>query len=680
MRVHSVIDLCIRSPSERHPSAPAITRVPIQVHTIVKRNEHTITKPTEEEQDTPQTKHAPVDLLQLDSVGFTWDETAQKPPILSEINLTIQAGEWIAIVGPNGSGKTTLLRCLAGLLKPTTGSILLEGKPLSAYTRRELAQKIAVLSQVQEVETAMTVRELVQTGRYPYGRFWQKLRPEDEREVELAIQRVGLTDFATRRVDSLSGGERQRAFLAAAMAQATPILLLDEPMTYLDLAAQATFWDVLQHYRQERGITVIWVTHQLHSLADEACRVVGIRKGHCILDGSARKVLTPEGMMHLFGRPIGFQPADASHTMPPTATALSTSSLTEQSPHHSTQSQPPSCVAADSIRPKWPRGMTALGVLLLSLSAIGIAAWVGRPCLSLRAIFHPTDSLEFQLLTQFRLPRAMTAFCVGAVLSLAGLVFQALFRNPLATPYTLGVSSGAALGAVVALLFLIGTPLATGGAFVEVFSLLGALLSIGFVYGIYRLKRRANLSTLLLAGVGCNFLFSSLILLFQAICDPHQTLQTIYWMMGHIRADGFKHIGPLLMAFGVSGTLVGFWTRELDLLSLGDELAAARGVANQRIRTILFFVISWAVALVVSQCGPIGFVGMMVPHLCRLLFGPLHARLVPRVVVVGGLFLMICDTLARTIVFPVEIPVGIITALLGAPFLLYLLSREHTQS
>jgi iron complex transport system permease protein len=213
-------------------------------------------------------------------------------------------------------------------------------------------------------------------------------------------------------------------------------------------------------------------------------------------------------------------------------------------------------------------------------------------------------------------------------------------------------------------------------ASVQTSAFLGALLSIAIVYGTFRMKRRASVTTLLLAGVGCSFLFSSLIMLLQYVCDPAKTIHTLYWMMGGVFATGFAdalRIVPALVAGLAAAALL---TRELDILTLGDENSGARGVNVGRVRTVLFFTVSLMTAAVVSQCGPIGFVGMMVPHACRLALGPLHRRLVPASLAAGGVFLLACDVVARTVVSPAEIPVGVITSLCGAPFLLYLLSSR----
>jgi len=173
--------------------------------------------------------------------------------------------------------------------------------------------------------------------------------------------------------------------------------------------------------------------------------------------------------------------------------------------------------------------------------------------------------------------------------------------------------------------------------------------------------------------VGCSFLFSSLIMLLQYLCDPTRTIHTLYWMMGGVFVTGFGDAWRLLPALVLGAGTALLLTRELDVLLLGEDISESRGVHVRRVRGLLFLAVSLMTAAVISLCGPIGFVGMMVPHACRLVLGPMHRRLVPASLAAGGVFLLVCDVAARTVIAPAEIPVGVITALFGAPFLLLLL-------
>jgi iron complex transport system permease protein len=285
-------------------------------------------------------------------------------------------------------------------------------------------------------------------------------------------------------------------------------------------------------------------------------------------------------------------------------------------------------------------------------------------------------SVDAEIFWKMRLPRVLLAFLAGAALSLAGMAFQALFRNPIATPYTLGVSSGAAFGAALSL--WLGMPL-LGGAGPALFSFAGAGLSIALVWGLSRARRGMSTAAMLLAGVAVSFFFSSLILFIQFLADFAGSLRVLHWLMGRVEAVGYGGVLTLL-PFALPGAVVVlFHHRELDLFTAGEELAAARGVEVARTRGLLFFAVSLMVGGVVAACGPIGFVGMMVPHAARLLLGPSHRRLGPASLLLGGSFLVFCDTLARIAIAPAEIPVGVITSLLGGPFFVWLLVRNRAR-
>ncbi len=314
-------------------------------------------------------------------------------------------------------------------------------------------------------------------------------------------------------------------------------------------------------------------------------------------------------------------------------------------------------------------------ILLLVFAAVVIAAapFCGMEDVPVETLFGDGDEVKSEILWKIRIPRVCIAFLAGAALATAGMVFQAVFRNPLATPFTLGVSSGASLGAAVCihqgLTFVV-----LGFSAVSIFAFSGALVAIFLVYGLTRARRGFSTATMLLAGVAVSFFFSSLILFLQYLSDFTQTFQMLRWVMGGLEnVVDFPDVLSVL-PFVVSGCLIVLaYTRELNLLTTGEELAASRGVEVNRTKMVLFFAASLMVGGVVAVCGPIGFVGLMAPHICRLMIGPEHRWLTPATLVFGGSFLILCDTLARTVMAPVELPVGIVTALLGGPFFLWLL-------
>ena len=601
----------------------------------------------------------------VSGLAFSWGGTGGEP-VFSEVTFTVARGASIAIIGPNGAGKSTLLRCLAGLLRPGAGSVQIEGTDVVSLSPKALARRVAFLPQGGDAVPAMRVRDVVATGRYPYFTLFDPSSAEDRRAVDEALALTGTDGLADRRLDTLSGGERQRVLLAAAIAQDTPILLLDEPFTFLDPAGQAVFSAIIERLRAERGVTVITVTHDLVRAAATGCRVIGLSGGGIVVDGESAAAMHPDILQRVFG--CGF-----SERLPAGFTAVASQRVAGG--RHASSLE----IEAMSEAPRRPWRVWIVGVLGVAaclLVATFLAGLIGRPGMSPIAILMHPGGEDAQLFFSWRMPRSVTAFLVGAALSLAGLVFQAMFRNPLATPYTLGVSSGASFGAVVAMQFGVATSL-VGHAAVQVAAFCGAMLSVAIVYGTFRMKRRASVTTMLLAGVGCSFLFSSLIMLLQYLSDPTKTIQTMYWMMGGVFVTGFGDALRLLPALVVGVGAAVLLTRELDVLLLGEEISASRGVDVRRVRSVLFVAVSLMTAAVISLCGPIGFVGMMVPHGCRLVLGPLHRRLVPVSLAAGGVFLLACDVIARTVIAPAEMPVGVITSLFGAPFLLLLLRRER---
>jgi iron complex transport system permease protein len=327
-----------------------------------------------------------------------------------------------------------------------------------------------------------------------------------------------------------------------------------------------------------------------------------------------------------------------------------------------------------------------IGVALVAFGAMAVVAClvaplVGSTSLSLSRVFDrsiPFDqNPDAQIFFISRLPRTLAAALVGALLAAAGVVFQALLRNPLATPYTLGVSSGAALGAMLAITFPLPFALA-GVSVIPLASFAGALGAVAVVYGLATLRRRGGLSTsvLLLAGITLNAFFSSLVLFVQYLADFTQTLRTVRWLMGDLDVGSY---GPILAAlpFTVVSFAAFIWLlRPLNLLTLGTDAAAARGVDVQRTQRIAFFSASLATGAAVSLAGPIGFVGIIVPHMVRLVVGSDHRVVLPATTLFGAAFLVLCDVGARTLMAPRTLPVGIITALIGGPFFLWLLIRR----
>lgn len=272
---------------------------------------------------------------------------------------------------------------------------------------------------------------------------------------------------------------------------------------------------------------------------------------------------------------------------------------------------------------------------------------------------------------RLRLPRIVLSVMVGASLSVCGAAYQSVFRNPLTDPYILGVSSGASLGAAVAIIAGLQFYLWGIGAF----ALATALLTVLLIYRIASIGNRLHTTTLLLTGVCITFLITALIS-FLMVLHQDKMESIIFWTMGSFASASWLDVALLAPVALVGIAVVIYHSKDLNLLLAGSETAQSLGVEVEKVkRTILFFT-TLMVAFAVSTCGVIGFVGLVVPHGIRLVTGADNRKVVPYSIFVGGLFLLICDTLSRTLLPPSELPVGSLTALVGAPLFIYLLYKN----
>ena len=318
---------------------------------------------------------------------------------------------------------------------------------------------------------------------------------------------------------------------------------------------------------------------------------------------------------------------------------------------------------------------------LLLLITLCIAPLIGSTDISLNRAFSTTlnnsNNIDASILFQVRLPRILLGAITGAALSVAGAVLQALLRNDLAAPFTLGVSSGAALGAVIAIALNLNFTL-LGFPIISLFSFMGSLGAILLVFNLVR-TRHGEFPTgvLLLAGVTANFFFASLVMFIHYLADFSQSFTIIRWLMGGLDITDYKTILPGFPIVFSGIFILLFVSRDLNLISTGVHSASSRGVNVKKIQKIGFVTASLITGTVVATCGPIGFVGLIVPHIVRLFVGPDLRILIPASMLFGASFLVICDTFARTLLAPTEIPVGIITAMLGGPFFVWLLKRKR---
>lgn len=327
-----------------------------------------------------------------------------------------------------------------------------------------------------------------------------------------------------------------------------------------------------------------------------------------------------------------------------------------------------------------PLAASCLGLVAVSLLAVAVGSVPILPLEVVESLWHGlTGTLagtSDTIIWRIRLPRVLLAALVGASLSLSGVAYQGIFRNPLADPYLLGTASGASLGAAIAIVFA-GSSRWLARLGVPTLSFAGALLAVFLVMFLARRGDRLPLLSLILAGVviGSTFTAATSFLMLLA---QERAAGVLAWLLGSFALaswQGVLTILPFLLLAAVSVMLAG---RALNLLQLGDEQAAQLGLRVEAVRIVLLVAATLATSASVSVSGIIGFVGLLVPHAVRLAFGPDHRIVTPLAMVWGAAFLVLADLLARTIIAPAEIPIGVITALAGGPFFLWLLRRQRT--
>ncbi len=333
------------------------------------------------------------------------------------------------------------------------------------------------------------------------------------------------------------------------------------------------------------------------------------------------------------------------------------------------------------------RLLTVMGILTAGLvGSIVLALSVGTVQVGLgeivgiffgKLLSNPVSWTETHetIVLSLRLPRTLLAGIVGSALALAGAGFQAISRNPLADPYVLGVSSGAAFGVVLGVLTGLGA--GAGILFLPLFGFVGALVAAVVVYGIASIDGRLPVHTLLLAGVVVSLFFSSAIMLASALMQAEELQGVVFYLMGNLRIVSYPTIGIVVGCLLIGTALIYAQVLPLNLLSAGEEAAAQLGVEPERVKRIIFVACSLVTGAAVSASGSIAFVGLMVPHAVRLCLGPDNRVVIPASLLAGAIFLILADIVARTVVAPTEIPVGAITAFLGAPFFAYLLRSRY---
>jgi iron complex transport system permease protein len=288
------------------------------------------------------------------------------------------------------------------------------------------------------------------------------------------------------------------------------------------------------------------------------------------------------------------------------------------------------------------------------------------------------DSLASTIFYKIRVPRVLMATLAGGTFAICGAALQALFRNPLASPFTLGISGGASLGAIIAM----RTGLAAGFlgfSVVTIFAFVFSLLTMLFVYSVSRVGGIVATGRLLLAGVVMNFLYSAFILFVQFFSNFTESLQTMRWIMGSLDIVGYGEVWKTFLFVLPGGLLLLSMTKEMNLFGLGDDVASSLGVDVKKMERQIYFATSLSAGAVISVTGPIGFVGLIIPHILRMILGVDNRIVLPCSFLLGASFLTLADTVSRTLISPVEIPVGIITASIGGLFFLWLLIRTKKE-
>ncbi len=314
-------------------------------------------------------------------------------------------------------------------------------------------------------------------------------------------------------------------------------------------------------------------------------------------------------------------------------------------------------------------------VILISLFIIIIAPFLGAVKITLKKLSE--DTVLRVIFFHLRIPRVILGFLAGGILSISGLILQSIFRNPLVSPYTLGISSAASAGVFLSIKLGIFFSLFSIISSYNIFSILFSLSSIIFLYYLSKRRGDFDLKTALLAGISLNFLFSSFIMILHFISSPQESFEIFKWIFGTLETEGYSIVIIFAFLFIILSGLSFYYRRELDLFSLSEELALSKGVEVEKFKIYIFIILSIIIAITVSYTGPIAFIGLIIPHIAKKLVEGRHSLLIPLSGYLGGILLVLSDIFSRTLVQPAEIPIGIITTLFGVPFFIYLVWKSR---
>ena len=305
---------------------------------------------------------------------------------------------------------------------------------------------------------------------------------------------------------------------------------------------------------------------------------------------------------------------------------------------------------------------------IIALTIITIAPFHGQIPIELYNLTNPT-TVDYKLFWDIRLPRVIVAFFAGAILALGGLIFQSLFKNPMSTPYTLGVASGSTLGVAFAIVFGFSSLL-------SLFGFLGALLTVLILFGLTLKLKSYETNALLLVGIALAFFYNAALMILFYLSDESQSFEIIRFTMGSVDVVGLENSLPITLASLGLLLLTLFYKKELKLLLTSNDYAYLKGVEVKKVNTVLLISVSIAVGICVSITGPIGFVGLIIPHIIKTIYKKSAEQLMLPIFFYGGFFLVVSDLIARNLGSSSDIPIGILTAFLGGPFFIYLIMRK----
>ena len=306
--------------------------------------------------------------------------------------------------------------------------------------------------------------------------------------------------------------------------------------------------------------------------------------------------------------------------------------------------------------------------IILSLFLLLIAPFFGQIDIDMSKI-NLLSSIEYKLFWDLRVPRVVVAFFTGALLALSGLIFQSIFRNPMSTPFTLGVASGATLGTAFAIVFGLVS-------FTAVFGFLGALFTIIVLFTITSRLKAYETSSLLLIGIALSFFYSAALMILFYISDETQSYEIVRFTMGSLDVVGFMQTLPVAVAAILLLFVTIKYKMEIKLLLTSYDNAFLKGIEVKKVNTILLISVSIAIGVAVSITGPIGFVGLIVPHILKVVSKKSADKLIVPTFFYGGIFLVLCDLISRNLGTASDVPIGVVTSFLGGPFFIYLLVRR----